>query len=298
LPGLAGREELPEPVNSREAEGEIVMSNEHSNPRKLESWDGAEAYEAYMARWSRLIARDFVAWLEVPPGCVWLDVGCGTGGLTRVILETGHPAEVLGVDPSAYYVAYAGEQLTDPRVGFRVGRAQALSGEAGAYDVVVSGLVLNFVPDTDRPEVLNGMVRAARPGGLVAAYVWDYADGMQLMRYFWDAASALDPRSAELDAGQRFPFCKPEPLAEAFRAAGLGDVLVRPIDIETVFRDFDDYWLPFLGGQGSAPTYTVSLTEDRRQELRQHLRARLPFAPDGSIHLTARAWAVRGVNPA
>lgn len=275
-----------------------VMSSEHSNFRKLESWDGAEAYEAYMARWSRLVARDFVAWLAVSPGSTWLDVGCGTGGLTRIILETGHPSAVLGVDPSEYYVAYASEQLTDPRVSFRVGRAQALPVEPGACDVAVAGLVLNFVPDADRPEVLNGMVRAARPGGLVAAYVWDYADGMQLMRYFWDAVTVLDSRGAELDAGQRFPFCKPVPLADAFRAAGLVDVLVQPIDIETVFRDFDDYWRPFLGGQGSAPTYTVSLTEDRRQELREYLRSQLPFAPDGSIHLTARAWAVRGVKPA
>ena len=154
--------------------------------------------------------------------------------------------------------------------------------------------MLNFVPQPSR--AVAEMQRLARVGGTVAAYVWDYAHQMQLMRSFWDAAVALDPAASMLDEGQRFPICQPEPLMQLFRTEGLREVEVRLIDIPTVFRDFDDYWSPFLGGQGPAPGYTMSLSEEQRRALRERLRATLPMAADGSIHLIARAWAVRGVR--
>ena len=138
------------------------------------------------------------------------------------------------------------------------------------------------------------MARAAKPGSVVAAYVWDYAGKMQLMRHFWNAAAALDPAAYDLDEGRRFPICQPEPLRELFQSAGLRHVEVRPIDIATDFQDFDDYWSPFLGGQGPAPGYAQSLSDERRAALRERIRAGLPFALDGSIPLVARAWAVRG----
>ena len=134
------------------------------------------------------------------------------------------------------------------------------------------------------------------PEGIVAAYVWDYAGKMQLMRHFWNAAAALDPAAYDLDEGRRFPICHPEPLRELFQGAGLHQVEVRPIDIATDFQDFDDYWSPFLGGQGPAPGYAQSLSDERRAALRERIRAGLPFALDGSIPLVARAWAVRGVR--
>jgi hypothetical protein len=140
------------------------------------------------------------------------------------------------------------------------------------------------------------MVRAARKGGTVAAYVWDYTGQMQLMRYFWDAAVALDPAAYILDEGQRFPPCQPEPLRQLFQTDQLGKVEVCSIDVPTTFRDFDDYCSPFLGGQAPAPGYAMSLSEERRVTLREHIRATLPIASDGSIHLIARAWAVRGVR--
>jgi SAM-dependent methyltransferase len=127
---------------------------------------------------------------------------------------------------------------------------------------VVSGLVLNFVPDPAL--AAREMTRVARPGGRVAAYVWDYAGRMELIRHFWDAAAALDPAAAELDEGRRFGLCQPEPLGRLFRDAGLADVGVRPIEVATRFRDFDDYWDPFLGGQGPAPGYAMSLDEPGR----------------------------------
>lgn len=140
------------------------------------------------------------------------------------------------------------------------------------------------------------MARAVKPGGLVAAYVWDYAGKMQFMRHFWNATVALDPVVADLDEGRRFPLCNPGPLTGLFQAAGLTGVEVRPIDIWTMFKDFDDYWSPFLGGQGPAPGYAMSLSEEGRTALRERIRAALPYALDGSIPLMARAWAVRGVR--
>jgi hypothetical protein len=154
--------------------------------------------------------------------------------------------------------------------------------------------MLNFVPQPSR--AVAEMYRVVRVGGTVAAYVWDYAGQMQLMRYFWDAVVALDPAASNLDEGQRFPICQPEPLVQMFRSEGLREVEVYMIDIPTAFRDFDDYWYPFLGGQGPAPGYTMSLSQEQRNVLRERIRATLPIAADGSIQLIARAWAVRGVR--
>jgi SAM-dependent methyltransferase len=201
---------------------------------------------------------------------------------------------VVGVDLSQGYLAFAREQIQDTRADFLLGDAQALPVSSSAYDIVVSGLVLNFVPHSS--QALREMVRAVRKGGTVAAYVWDYAGQMQLMRSFWNAAVALDPAAGTLDEGQRFPLCQPQSLRQLFQTAQLRKVEVRSIDVPTTFRDFDDYWSPFLGGQGPAPGYAMSLSEERRVALRDHLRATLPIAADGSLHLIARAWAVRGVR--
>jgi len=156
----------------------------------------------------------------------------------------------------------------------------------------VSGLVLNFVPD--QPKAVAEMRRAARPGGTVAVYVWDYAGEMQMIRRFWDAAGALDPAARRLDEALRFPLCDPAPLKTLFEATGLRNIETRAIDVPTVFADFDDYWTPFLGGQGPAPGFCMKLPEEARTALRERLRATLPKAGDGRIRLIARAWAVRG----
>jgi SAM-dependent methyltransferase len=257
-------------------------------------WASGAVYEPYVGRWSRLVAREFVAWLAVPPDRHWLDVGCGTGALSQAVLDQAAPAAVLGIDRSAGFVAHAQAAIDDPRVTFQVGDAQQLPIRTGRYDAVVSGLVLNFVPQPDR--MVAEMARAARPGGSVALYVWDYAGEMQLMRHFWDAAAALNPAARALDEGRRSPICQPDALDALFRATGLRDVAVRAIDVPTVFRDFDDYWTPFLAGQAPAPAYAMSLNEADRTELRDTIRARLPVQADGSILLIARAWAVRGVR--
>lgn len=269
------------------------MEEDRSGAQPEDVWAAGEAYEPYVGRWSRLVARKLLEWLAVPPQSLWLDVGCGTGALTRTILQVAAPGAVKGIDAAEGYIAFVRGQITDRRASFQLGDAQALPVETAAYDAVVSGLVLNFVQHPR--QAVTEMARAAKPGGQVAAYVWDYAGKMQFMRHFWNAAVALDPSAAALDEGRRFPLCNPGPLADLFLSAGLTGVEVLPIDIWTVFKDFDDYWAPFLGGQGPAPGYAVSLSEEHRTALRERIREALPFALDGSIPLMARAWAVRGV---
>ncbi len=261
--------------------------------QRREVWASGDAYEPYVGRWSRRVAAAFIAWLALPTGGRWLDVGCGTGALVQAILDHAAPAHVTGVDASAGFVTYARAHVDDARVTFTVGDAQALDLGGERFDAAVSGLVLNFVAAPER--MVTGMARAVRPGGTVALYVWDYAGEMQLMRRFWDAAVALDPAARNEDEGVRSPICAPVPLDRLFRAAGLRDVRTRAIEIPTVFRDFDDYWTPFLSGQAPAPRYAMSLSAPRRAALREHIRASLPIAADGSIALIARAWAVRGV---
>lgn len=255
-------------------------------------WTSGESYESYVGRWSRLVAHSFVAWLAVPAGARWLDVGCGTGALTQAVLDQTRPSGVVGVDPSDGFVAHAAAHVVDPRARFLHGDAVALPVDDACCDAVVSGLMLNFVGD--KPAALREMRRAASPGGVVAAYVWDYAEGMQLMTHFWEAALELDPAARSLHEGLRFALCRPDPLRELFAESGLVDVDVTAIVIPTVFDGFDDYWVPFLGGQGPAPSYAMSLSERDRSTLRDAVRARLPTEEDGSVHLTARAWGVRG----
>jgi SAM-dependent methyltransferase len=267
------------------------MMNDSLAPQK-ETWANGARYEPYVGRWSRVVAREFVSWLNVPANRRWLDVGCGTGALSQTILGLAAPLSVKGIDRSAGYVAYAREQISDNRVQFGVGDAQALPVETARCDAVVSGLVLNFIPEPGR--MIAEMARATKPKGVVAAYVWDYSGKMQLMRHFWDAAVALDPAAQDLDEGPRFLLCQPGPLLELFEDAGLERVKVRSIEIATEFHDFEDYWMPFLGGQGSAPGYVRTLSEEARQALRSQIKTGLPIALDGSIRLIARAWAVRG----
>jgi SAM-dependent methyltransferase len=260
-----------------------------------EVWAVGDAYEAYVGRWSRRVAEIFVRWLDVPAGRRWLDVGCGTGALTATLLSAADPAQVIGIDTSLGFLAGGRARIDDPRVVFCAGDARSLPLSDRRLDAVVSSLAINFVPDPSRAAA--EFARVAAPGGRAAAYVWDYGEGMAMLRYFWDAAAALDPAAVDLDEGRRFPLCRPEPLRDLWADAGLDQVTVHAIEVATVFADFDDYWRPFLGGQGPAPGYVMNLTEAQRQDLRDLLRSSLPVGPDGSIPLTARAWAVQGLAP-
>lgn len=214
-------------------------------PQRKDVWAAGDLYEPYVGRWSRRVAKEYLNWLSVPAGKDWLDVGCGTGALTQSNIEQRNPNSLIGIDGSPGYSAFAKAQTESSRARFAVGDAQSLPIDAASQDSAVSGLVLNFVPQPIR--AITEMARVVRRGGVVAPYVWDYAEKMELMRHFWDAAVALDSAAIELDEGRCVPICQPTPLAELCGQAGLSEVEVRSIDVATDFRDFDDYWSPFLG---------------------------------------------------
>ena len=223
-----------------------------------DSWQGGDSYDSYMGRWSRQIAPRFLSWIDAPRGLDWLDVGCGTGALSAAIIANANPKSLIGLDQSESFVAKARTNVPDPRAEFRTSDAQALVIEPASRDIIVSGLVLNFVPD--RQKALSEMMRVARGRATIGFYVWDYpGGGIEFVRAFWDAATALDPNAQDLTEAQRFPFCTPEGLTELARTAGLSSIESSRIEVPAVFKDFEDYWHPFTRGGGPAPGYCQTL---------------------------------------
>jgi SAM-dependent methyltransferase len=258
----------------------------------IDAWHAGQPYEQYVGRWSQRVARAFLDWLEPAAGLAWGDVGCGTGALASAVLASCAPSSVFGVDSSEAFVLQARGRLNDPRVKIEVGDATQLPWASDSLDVAVSGLVLNFV--SNQEAMVREMARVTRPGGTVAVYLWDYADGMQMIRHFWDAAAEVDPTSRLLDEGARFPICHPDPLRALFETAGLGRVTTHHIEIPTVFESFDDYWKPFLGKTGPAPAYLASVSDDVREGIRRQLESRVAPTQEGRIELLARAWSAKG----
>jgi SAM-dependent methyltransferase len=259
-------------------------------------WTDAEAYDAYIGRWSRIAAEMFVDWLGVAPRSAWLDVGCGTGALSQAIIARTDPTRVLGIDKSKAFVARAKTLISDDRFSVSTSDASRLAMPDGSFEAVVSGLMLNAVPD--QRGTLSEFARVARPGGVVATYLWDYDGEMQVLRYFWRAAKALDPAAdAASDVDEAYAICKPDRLKAAFEEVGLGGVEVRALDVPAHFRDFDDYWAPLQRGHAPSQEHVASLSGDQRDRLRERLHQSLPIAPDGSISIIARAWAAKGTRP-
>lgn len=257
---------------------------------KFDAWSAGQNYEHYMGRWSRQMAGQFLEWLAPPSDAAWLDIGCGTGALTATILAQCAPRSVLSIDPSEGFLAHARSTIADNRAHFEVAGAQALPVGDATVDVAVSALVMNFVPD--RQAALTEMLRVLKPIGLLAFYVWDYPNGgIGFIDVFWKAAAGLDPAAAALDEAKRFPFCTREGLAEMCRTAGLRSIVVEPLEIETVFPDFEAFWQPFTLGAGPAPGYCASLSEEGRTALKAALADKL--GPGRPIRLPARAWAVK-----
>lgn len=265
----------------------------HSNSPK-DLWESADAYERFMGRWSRELARVFVLWLDLPSDRHWLEVGCGTGALTSQILEVGHPASLLATDSSEQFIKHARTTFRDQRVKFLTATAENLPTTLEGYDVVVSSLVLNFLPNPTK--ALQKMRSRITENGILAACVWDYSQGMQFLRCFWDAAVELDATARQYDEGKRFPICTPSALEAAFHEAGFSYVWIEALEIETHFQNFEDYWIPFVGGPGPAPGYLSSLPAQGQQDLKRRIEARLPRNEDGSIPLTATAWAARATK--
>jgi SAM-dependent methyltransferase len=259
--------------------------------QQRENWSSSDKYERYMGRWSRLVADTFVQWLNLPAHLNWLDVGCGTGALSQHIATKTNPQQVTGVDLSAGFVSDAQHNIANAK--FLVSDAQKLPLLSASFDAVVSGLVLNFVPQPQ--QAVHEMRRVAKSNAIVSVYVWDYAGKMEFLRYFWDAAAIVDGSAKAFDQAERFSICQPDALAQVFKEARLNNVEIHPLEIDTVFQDFDDYWQPFTLGIFPAPKYTMSLSQEKRAELRQLLQNKLPIDTDGKIPLTARVWAVRSI---
>jgi len=258
-----------------------------------DKWNEGDSYEYFMGRWSALVASEFLKWLNIPSRMDWLDVGCGTGALSEAIEKYAGPKVLSCIDPSEKFIDTVRKRISISGVA-RVGNVENLPFEDASFESVVSGLALNFFPDIDR--ALSEMKRVSKQNGVVAAYVWDYSGRMDFLRYFWDAAYQTDPESRVYDEGLRFPICHQENLARHFSKAGFKEVETSFIDIETVFADFEDYWKPFLGGQGPAPGFLLSLSQQSQNNLKEKILDRINYEPDGSIKLTARALVVKGHN--
>jgi len=245
-----------------------------------------------MGRWSRLLAQEFLNWLDLPTNLRWLDVCCGSGVLTEAIVDHFAPARVAGIDVSPQQIEFALSHRTSPVVSFETGDAMGLPFVEASFDVAVCGLGLNYVPDPER--ALQEMRRVTVPGAIIGVYLWDYAEGARFLREFWDAAAAVNREALTYDQATRFPLCNPEALRKLFEGARLDQVRVRALDIITRFASFDDYWQPLLSGQGSAPNYLATRDEHTQIAIRERLRDSLTTNSEGAIELPARAWAVGG----
>ena len=252
-------------------------------------WNDAVGYERYVGHWSRLIAPRFVEWLALPSGLRWLDVACGTGALTSAILACCHPDEVVGVDASPQYLESAHESCRNPRVRFVASDANFLSFPPLSFDVSVSGLALNFIA-FDR--AIAEQHRVVRPGGTIAAYVWDYAGGYEFARRFWDAALSIDPRAAAYDPGRKAKICHEQNLRQALFAAGCAGVETCIIEDLGEFPSREAYWHAFDGRQGSTSEYLSLLTDKQRLNLKNALLSTMKA--EGPVKLKIRALAVKG----
>lgn len=260
---------------------------------KHDAWQAGENYDAYMGRWSALLADKFLALLDAPSGRQWLDIGCGTGALSKAILRNANPGSVVGIDPSADFVAHAAKSTNDSRARFIVGEAEQLPLDTDTVDIATSGLVLNFVPEKSR--AIQEMRRVTRSGGIISFYVWDYpGGGVEFIDLFWKCAAELNADAVKLDEGKRFPFCTPDGLSRICEEAGLANAVIAANEIETIFPTFGDFIHPFTLGAGPAPGYFASRDDRHKAELSTLLAERV--GPSEPINLTARAWSVTARN--
>lgn len=259
--------------------------------KRPDNWDSGDSYEYFMGRWSKLMAPVFLKWLNFPNNKSWLDVGCGTGSLSEAIFENYKPDYLCCVDLSPAFLEKAKEKKSFT-ADFLIGTASDLPLADNSFDIVVSGLALNFFPDLSA--ALTEMKRILKPNGTIAAYVWDYRGRMEFLRIFWDAACEVDSNATKFDEGNRFPICDPNNLKKEFEQSGLSEIETSWLDIDTVFKNFEDYWNPFLGGQGPAPGYFASATKDLQDKIKTAVQKKLNVDSNSSIKLLARAIAVRG----
>ena len=260
-----------------------------------DQWTSGSHYDQWMGRWSRLLAHEFLQWLNLPAGLRWLDVCCGSGVITEAIVDRNAPSSIVGIDASPEQINFARQHRAHPNVTFQTGDAVSLSFPDASFDAVVCGLGLHYLPNP--VEALIEFRRVTAPAGTIAVYLWDYAEGARFLREFWDAAVAVDHEAASFDQAHRFPMCTREGLQSLFDQAGLKHTSLHALEIVTHFTSFEDYWAPLLTGQGSAPNYLATRDKKIQTAIRERLRAALPTDSRGAIDLPARAWAIHARNP-
>jgi len=248
-----------------------------------------EAYERAMGRWSRVVGKTFLDWLDVPKGLRWLDVGCGNGAFTEEIIERCAPIRVIGVDPSNDQLTYA--RARSAAAEFRVGDAQALPFDDDEFDVAVMALVISFVPDPAKAAA--EMVRVVRPGGLIASYMWDYPAGVPNYPILAAAKSmGIDP-----PVPPSATFSQHDTMRHLWEGAGLEAINTRVIRIPVSYSDFDDFWMSYAVPVGTQGKLIYSMSPSAREQLRSCLREQLPTSADGRITYEAFANAVSGRVP-
>ena len=268
------------------------MSNQDTQQKGTEPirfTDGA-AYERYMGAWSQRVGDRFLEWLSPAPGQRWLDVGCGNGAFTQMIVERCAPASVDGLDPADAQLAHARARFAPGVATFHQGDAMALPFADASFDVTVMPLVIFFVPVPAKG--VAEMVRVVAPGGLVTAYGWDLTGGGFPYAILQDALRAVgrnvpmppNPEAAELDR-----------LRGLWSAAGLSDVETCEISVQRTFPSYDDYWTTVLGAPSASGTLS-SMAPGERAQMQTLMRERLPIDAAGRITLSARAHAVRGTK--
>jgi ubiquinone/menaquinone biosynthesis C-methylase UbiE len=266
------------------------LEDEMNKSSQTISWNDGQGYERFMGKWSRIAGRIFLDWLSLPAGLTWLDVGCGTGAFTETIQENCAAAEIVAIDPSASHVALGQSLVKDRGIRFEVADARSMPFENGRFDAAVSALVLNFIPD--RKKAVAEMRRVVRPGGIAAAYVWDFAGRSGTIAHLnaglrefqaVDTSGALNAESTSQGA-----------LKDLFVSAGLAKVETRPIEITVTYKNFDDYWESNTGFTSPAGNMVKALSDEKREQLKQIVKSKLPVDKDSSISYMARVNAVRG----
>jgi SAM-dependent methyltransferase len=257
------------------------------------SFDDSAAYERFMGGWTRAVAPVFLEWLaSSSPAVRWLEVGCGTGIFTQCVVDTCSPTSVVAVDSAPVQIDHARRQSLAACVDFRIADAQALPFEDATFDIVVSALVINFIPDPAR--ALSEMRRVSRAGGMVAGYVWDFAAEHSPswpmragMRKFGMAVPGVPgTQASSLNA-----------LISLFEDAGFEDIVTRSIDVTNSFADFDSFWRAQTPSYGPATKMIAAMPDNNRQKLIETVRAGLPLSPEGRIEYTARANAIKARIP-
>ncbi len=256
------------------------------------SFDDSAAYERFMGRWSRAVGPVFLEWLASSRSGRWLEVGCGTGIFTQLLVDTCAPDTVVAVDSSQAQIDHAQRQSLEPRTAFRVADAQALPFQDAAFDVVVSALVINFIPDQLR--ALSEMRRVARRGGIVAGYVWDFAA---------ERSPSWPMRAGMRNFGMAVPdvpgteISSLSALMSLFEGAGLEEIVTRPIEVANSFPDFEVFWQAQTPSYSPATKMIAAMPETDRRRLIETVRAGFPLSSDGRIEYSARANAIKARVP-